>query len=68
MFWKETKWLDALVVILRVLLIALGGATADQLLVDGRVGEQLAEPLRASSSKSLVVPVALLQPPHSRSA
>lgn len=57
------KWLHVAAVIVRVLLIALGGATADQLLADGRVGEQLAEPLaRASSSKSLeAVPAALLQ-------
>jgi len=55
-------WLDILVAVLRVLLIALGGATADQLLADGRVGEQLAAPLaHASSFKSSAEdPVALL--------
>lgn len=46
------KWLHVAVVIVRVLLIALGGATADQLLGDGRVGERLAEPLRELSYKS----------------
>lgn len=55
-------WLDAVVLILRVLLIALGGATADQLLADGRVGEQLAAPLAHASSfrSSAEEPVALL--------
>lgn len=56
------KWLTVVAAIVRVLLIALAGATGDQLLAEGRVGEQLAEPLRVSLSKSsAAAPVALLQ-------
>lgn len=58
------KWLHVAGVILRVLAIALGGATADQLLVEGRVGELLAGPARELSSKSSAAePVALLHRP-----
>lgn len=52
---RNIQWhivLDVVLRVIRVLAIALAGATADEALFDGHVGERLAAPLPELSSKS----------------
>lgn len=61
----DLSWHTVLVVglrVVRVLLIALLGATADEALFDGRVGEQLAGPVPGLSFKSWGAPAVVLPP------